>query len=160
MKKILPFLLSVILTISLAGCKNEQPGETEPPHNDDDVIIIEVTAAPISEALTETEAETETSAATNTTTKTTTETNAATPEKTSTEKSTPPAAAISSEAETVTTAAAKTSTDYILNTNTKKFHYPRCSSVDQMSDKNKREYSGDRDDLIAQGYKPCKNCNP
>ena len=49
---------------------------------------------------------------------------------------------------------------YILNTNTKKFHYPSCSSVNQMSDKNKQSYSGSRDDLIAQGYSPCQRCNP
>lgn len=49
---------------------------------------------------------------------------------------------------------------YILNTNTKKFHYPSCSSVDQMSEKNKKEYTGSREDLINQGYEPCKRCNP
>ncbi|NMP37000.1 MAG: DNA/RNA non-specific endonuclease [Clostridiales bacterium] len=49
---------------------------------------------------------------------------------------------------------------YILNTNTHKFHYPSCSSVGQMSDANKQEYTGSRDDLIAQGYEPCKRCNP
>ena len=49
---------------------------------------------------------------------------------------------------------------YILNTSTKKFHYPSCSSVKQMSDKNKQTYTGSRDDLISQGYDPCKKCNP
>lgn len=49
---------------------------------------------------------------------------------------------------------------YILNTNTKKFHYPSCSSVKQMSEKNKQTYTGSRDDLISQGYDPCKKCNP
>ena len=49
---------------------------------------------------------------------------------------------------------------YILNVNTKKFHYPSCSSVNQMSDKNKQTYTGNRDDLISQGYDPCKKCNP
>lgn len=51
-------------------------------------------------------------------------------------------------------------TTYILNTNTMKFHYPSCSSVNQMSDANKREYTGSRDDLISQGYDPCGRCNP
>lgn len=51
-------------------------------------------------------------------------------------------------------------TDYILNTNTKKFHYPGCSSVKQMKDKNKREYNGTRDEVISMGYDPCKKCNP
>ena len=49
---------------------------------------------------------------------------------------------------------------YILNTNTHKFHYPECRSVDQMSEKNKREFTGSRDEAIAQGYEPCGNCNP
>lgn len=49
---------------------------------------------------------------------------------------------------------------YILNTSTEKFHLPGCRSVKQMSDKNKKEYTGTRDDLIDMGYEPCKNCNP
>lgn len=49
---------------------------------------------------------------------------------------------------------------YIINTNTKKFHYPNCSSVGQMKESNKQSYTGSRDDLIAQGYVPCKRCNP
>lgn len=51
-------------------------------------------------------------------------------------------------------------TDYILNKNTKKFHYPSCSSVNEMKEKNKRAYTGNREDVIAQGYVPCKRCNP
>ena len=53
-----------------------------------------------------------------------------------------------------------TGTTYILNTNTHKFHYPTCSSVGQMNESNKQEYTGVRDDLIAQGYSPCGRCNP
>ena len=49
---------------------------------------------------------------------------------------------------------------YIVNTNTGKFHSPGCSSIGQMSDSNKLEYTGSRDDLIAMGYQPCKRCNP
>lgn len=51
-------------------------------------------------------------------------------------------------------------TDYILNVNTKKFHYPSCASVGQMKESNKRAYTGSRDEVIAQGYEPCKECNP
>ena len=50
--------------------------------------------------------------------------------------------------------------EYVLNTNTKKFHYPTCFSVGQMKQKNRLDYTGSRDDLISQGYVPCKNCNP
>lgn len=51
-------------------------------------------------------------------------------------------------------------TDYILNTNSKKFHYPDCRSVKQMSEKNKGYYTGTRDELISAGYSPCGNCDP
>ena len=49
---------------------------------------------------------------------------------------------------------------YILNTNTKKFRRPGCSSVKRMNESNKESYSGSRDSLISRGYSPCKNCNP
>jgi len=49
---------------------------------------------------------------------------------------------------------------YVLNTNTKKFHYSSCSSVKQMSEKNKKDYTGTRDEVISMGYKSCGRCNP
>lgn len=49
---------------------------------------------------------------------------------------------------------------YILNTNTKKFHLPSCSSVKQMYSSNKREYTGTRQEVINMGYKPCQKCKP
>lgn len=69
-------------------------------------------------------------------------------------------AAVQTESVKDTSAPVSTGTEYILNTNTKKFHYPSCSSVKQMKASNKKEYTGSRDDLIAQGYDPCKKCNP
>lgn len=50
--------------------------------------------------------------------------------------------------------------DYILNTNTHKFHLPGCKSVKQMKEKNKKPYTGTRQSIIDMGYSPCKNCNP
>ena len=49
---------------------------------------------------------------------------------------------------------------YILNTNTYKFHRPDCKSVSKMAEKNKEVSSDSREDIISQGYSPCKNCNP
>lgn len=51
-------------------------------------------------------------------------------------------------------------TDYIVNTNTGKFHYPSCSSVKKMKESNKMFFTGTRDELISQGYNPCGNCHP
>lgn len=61
---------------------------------------------------------------------------------------------------TQATESTKASISYVLNTNTKKFHYPSCSSVKQMKESNKQYFEGDRDDVIARGYVPCKKCNP
>lgn len=50
--------------------------------------------------------------------------------------------------------------EYVLNTNSHKFHLPSCSSVGQMNEANKQYFTGSREELIAMGYDPCKNCNP
>lgn len=52
------------------------------------------------------------------------------------------------------------SAEYILNKNTKKFHYAWCSSVDQMKEKNKVYFDGTREQAIKKGYVPCKRCDP
>lgn len=49
---------------------------------------------------------------------------------------------------------------YILNTNTKKFHDPSCASVEQIKESNRQECTENRDELISQGYDPCKRCGP
>ena len=49
---------------------------------------------------------------------------------------------------------------YILNTNTKRIHLPTCSSVTEMSEKNKQGSNASCDDLLAQGYTPCGRCHP
>ncbi len=49
---------------------------------------------------------------------------------------------------------------YVLNTSSKRFHLPSCSSVVDMKESNRQDYKGPRKLLIAQGYQPCGNCNP
>ena len=49
---------------------------------------------------------------------------------------------------------------YILNTGSMKFHTPDCSAVAQMSESNRKEYTGSREKLIEQGYTPCGYCKP
>lgn len=55
---------------------------------------------------------------------------------------------------------ASTGTDYVVNTNTGKFHYPSCASVKKMKESNKMFFTGTRDELISRGYAPCGNCHP
>ena len=49
---------------------------------------------------------------------------------------------------------------YVLNTSSKKFHLPECSSVESIQEQNKQTVTCDRQDLIGQGYEPCGRCDP
>ena len=50
--------------------------------------------------------------------------------------------------------------DYILNVKNKKFHKPDCSAASDISNANKQDFTGTRDQLIARGYSPCGICEP
>ena len=49
---------------------------------------------------------------------------------------------------------------YVLNQRTKKFHHPDCSGIRDMNPKNREDFTGTRDELIAMGYSPCGICKP
>lgn len=53
-----------------------------------------------------------------------------------------------------------TSASYVLNTNTHKFHLPGCASVETISPKNRKDVNESREQIISEGYAPCKRCNP
>lgn len=57
---------------------------------------------------------------------------------------------------TIAPAQAKAIT-YVLNTKTKKFHLPTCGSLPTTNRENTDE---SRDEVIADGYVPCKKCKP
>ena len=50
--------------------------------------------------------------------------------------------------------------DYVLNNNTRKFHRPSCSSVEDIKPSNREDYTGSREALIKKGFTPCKRCLP
>ncbi|MBQ3075463.1 MAG: DNA/RNA non-specific endonuclease [Clostridia bacterium] len=47
---------------------------------------------------------------------------------------------------------------YVLNTGSRKIHKPHCSSVEELSPKNRQDYTGPLEPFLAQGYKTCKSC--
>ena len=49
---------------------------------------------------------------------------------------------------------------YVLNTNTHRFHYPDCPSVKTIKEKNRKDFTGTREEAIALKYKPCGECRP
>ena len=81
----------------------------------------------------------------------------------------PPVLDASSAAEIVTKNASQVTTNsaavqsevtYVGNANTKKFHKSSCYSASQISKENYVEFTCDRDDVVNQGYVPCKKCKP
>lgn len=49
---------------------------------------------------------------------------------------------------------------YVLNMNSMKFHKPGCDSVKDMKEKNRKDVTLSRDEVVELGYEPCKRCNP
>lgn len=50
--------------------------------------------------------------------------------------------------------------DWVINTNTGKFHYPSCSHAKKIKSSNRWDYNGTRDDVVGMGYSPCGSCHP
>lgn len=59
-----------------------------------------------------------------------------------------------------TAGASTTSGSYVLNKNKHKFHLPGCPSVETISPKNRKDVNESREQIISEGYAPCKRCNP
>ena len=49
---------------------------------------------------------------------------------------------------------------YILNVNSKKIHREDCTLAEDIKEENKKEFKGDMNSLIVDGYTFCKSCNP
>lgn len=49
---------------------------------------------------------------------------------------------------------------YILNTSSMKFHDPDCAGAASIKEENREVYTGSREELIAEGYAPCGQCEP
>lgn len=127
----------IILILILISSASSAP--TTPPEASTQPTIAETTTQSTTEATTEA------------TTEVTTE-----PTETTTEPSTDP----STEPIETTESNYEFTTDYVLNTNSRKFHYSWCSSAKQTKESNKAYFTGTRDEVIQKGYSPCGRCTP
>lgn len=50
--------------------------------------------------------------------------------------------------------------DFVLNSKSMVFHTPDCGSGNHIKAENRAEFSGTWEELIAEGYSPCGNCDP
>ena len=48
----------------------------------------------------------------------------------------------------------------MLNIRTNRFHLPGCTGIKEMTDKNRVDFVGPRDLLLATGFQPCQMCRP
>lgn len=63
--------------------------------------------------------------------------------------------------ETISTTGTNSGTlQYVINENSKKFHYPNCDAVKKINAENKLVLVGSKEQLLNQGYSPCKICKP
>ena len=49
---------------------------------------------------------------------------------------------------------------YLLNTSSMKFHDPDCGGAASIKEENRMTVTASREELIAQGYSPCGQCDP
>ena len=49
---------------------------------------------------------------------------------------------------------------FILNTSSRKIHYPECNSVAKIAEHNRMEFFGSYEEVCALGYTPCQICKP
>lgn len=141
------FLVCGLLAFTTAGSHTTSSQKKDSTVTTTTTVVTTTTAA---------ETTTTTTKATTTTTTTTTE-STTTAAETTTAATEPPAPA---QEETPAEQPAANVFTYVINTGSGIFHYPSCSSAKRISDANRSEYNGTREDLIAQGYTPCERCNP
>lgn len=49
---------------------------------------------------------------------------------------------------------------YVLNPSSARFHRPGCSWAAKIASERRIEWTGDREKLLAVGYRPCSFCKP
>ena len=140
MKKTNIIALALCAACFLSSCAYS--GVTDETTTDSDIVSSEITSE-------STQKETVTGKTSQTTSQTTskTTTNATTTKSTVTE-------------EVTTKAEEKEELAYILNINSMKFHATSCRHVESIKEENKKEFTGNREDLIKDGYTPCGTCKP
>ena len=49
---------------------------------------------------------------------------------------------------------------FVLNPSSARFHRPGCVWAEKIAPERRIDWTGDREDLIAVGYRPCSFCKP
>lgn len=150
MKKIIAFILIIVICMGLCACGEvggaTSVNKTTPTGNTTPCTPTLAPTAPTTEPTTVPTTQPATEPATNPSTEPSTEPTT----EPATEPTAPP----------TTDPGEDQGQDYVVNTSSGKFHYPSCSSADRIKESNRWDYHGTRDDLIGMGYDPCKRCNP
>lgn len=135
------FFVILCCVIALFGCGTRGQAATEAALPTEATVNAEVAKTVLTQTQPETEPTTEPTEA---------EASSETAEEETTEAETTEEEATESEA----------AQDYVVNTNSGKFHYPDCGSAKRIKDSNRSDRHCTRDELIEQGYVPCGTCKP
>ena len=170
-KGVVTGIVSLFVIAAMAGNGNDNK-EPEPDRSMPSQLVTEETT----EASSETGSEATTGTTTDSeTTTTATSSDATTESVTATKANTTTSAKVTTvtKAETTTTTTTvivvteaptekptQRTYTYVLNTSTHRFHSSGCNSVDDIKAENYGEYTGTRDEVMAQGYQPCGRCKP
>lgn len=168
-RRLLAGLLAVMTVLSIVSCSADEPlapaedveiiQEAEPTTEAEEPAATQ--AVPTTEAPTEPEEPTTEEPTTEAEEPATEEpTTEAPTEPTTEEPTTQPPTEPPTEPTTEEPTQPKDVRDYVLNTNTMKFHEPSCGSAKKIKDKNRADFTGTRDEVIARGFDPCGNCHP
>lgn len=150
--KILSYVAAVLAVLVIGGCSSGSETDVAPTVPSEPAIVsTEPSTEPATEATTEATTEPATEETTEPTTEATTEETTEPTTEATTEETTEPTTEETEDPDVMT---------YVLNTNTKKFHYPSCSSAKDIKEKNKKVVETTREDVISMKYEPCGRCHP
>ena len=152
--KITNTIVTAIIAFLLAfGFTSYNPEAKEDKSDNNTSVSDEVTTMPKKTTITTTTTSTTTSTTTETTTTIVTTTESIT------EPPTEPPTPAPTEAPYVPPVQSNQH-DYVLNTDSMKFHYPNCPSAKKINPENRSETYATRDEVLSWGYSPCGRCDP
>lgn len=153
--KITNTIITAIIAFLLAfGFASYNPEAKEDKSDNNTSVSDEVTTIPKKTTTTMT-----TSTTTSTTTEATTTTTTVTTTEPITEPPTEPPTPAPTEAPYVPPVQSNQH-NYVLNTDSMKFHYPSCSSAKKINAENRSDTYATRDEVLSWGYSPCGKCHP
>lgn len=155
-RKVGSYFIAFLCVMIVGGCNSDSDANTVPV---EPTMAVAAPADAIKETVTQT-AELNTVPTAEPTTEPSTAPTTVPTTEAATEPATVSATEAAAESAPVSTEPVPEGKNYVLNTNSQKFHYPSCSSADDIKASNRKDVVATREELINQHYEPCGRCHP